>query len=41
MEFSMEVGGNVDRSRSNGGRWTFMEILCKQLEVCDARGRRW
>ena len=32
---STEVGGNCDGSSSNGIRWTLMECLWKQLEVCD------
>ena len=31
---SMEVVGNFDGSRSNGSRWTLMEVLWKKLEVC-------
>ena len=37
----MEIGGNVHGSRSNGSWYTFMEVLWKQLEVCDTRGNRW
>ena len=36
MEVFMEVGGNLLRRRSS--RWTRMEVLWKQLEVCDTRG---
>ena len=37
----MEVGGNLHGIRSNGSRWTAMEVLWRQLEVCDTRGSRW
>ena len=38
---SMEVGGNFHGgSRSSGSRWTLMEGLWEQLEVCDTRGGR-
>ena len=41
MDVSMEVGGNFRGSGSNGSRWTLMEVLWKQPEVCDIRGSRW
>ena len=41
MEASMGVGGNFHGIRSNGSRWTLMEVLWKELEVCDTRGSRW
>ena len=41
MDVSMEIGGNLHESRSNGSRWTLMEILWKQLEVCDTSASRW
>ena len=37
----MEVGGNLHGSRSKASRWTLMEVLGKQLEVCDTCRRRW
>ena len=37
----MEAGGNFYGSRSNGSRWTLMEVLWMELEVCDTRGSRW
>ena len=40
MEVSMEAGGNLHGSRSNGSRWILVEVLWKQLEVCDTRGSR-
>ena len=40
-EISMEPGGNFHGSRSNGSRWILMDVLWKQLEVCDTRGSRW
>jgi len=33
----MEPGGNFHGSRSNGSRWILMDVLWKQLEVCDTR----
>ena len=41
MEVYIEVGGDLHESRSNGSRWTLMEILWKQLEVCYTRESRW
>ena len=41
MEVSMEVGGNFHGVRSNESRWTLIEVLWKELEVCDTRGSRW
>ena len=41
MEASMEVGGNSYGSRSNGNRWTLMEVLWKLLGVCGTRRSRW
>ena len=41
MEASMGVGGNFHGIRSNGSRWTLMEVLWKELEVCDTRGSRY
>ena len=41
MESSMEVGRTFYGSRSNGSRWTLMEVLWKELEVCDTHGSRW
>ena len=41
MDVSMEVGVNFHGNRSNGSRWTLMEVLWKQLEVCNTRGSRW
>ena len=37
----MEIGGKLHRSRSDGYRWTRMDVLWKELEVCDTRGSRW
>ena len=37
----MEVGRNFHVSRSNGSRWTLMQLFWKELEVYDIRGSRW
>ena len=41
METPVEVDRNLHGSRSNGSRWTLVEALRKELEVCDTRGSRW
>ena len=41
MEKSTELGGNFYESWLSGSRWTLMEVLWKQLEVCGTRGSRW